>query len=252
MKIEDYLAEGGVLTSPDNAPPRYRAELMRLMASFVDSELAAAAGFAGEINSGPSISARVAAARIVMEKTANAGRVLEVMGDFGANTERYVGAHPWAERLPREADIGATRREGDMRLAVFNYPLAGWVDALVFELIMGFAAEVQLGEFVRVSYAPLAEIFREIVPVEAEHTAEAERALIALSDSKADMAAAQESATYWWPRVAVSFGAADAPREKLLMAMGLRHRTNAEMRATWEEMAGAALTVLGLDRPEKG
>ena len=32
MTIEDYLAAGGLLTAPDNAPPRYRGELMRLMA----------------------------------------------------------------------------------------------------------------------------------------------------------------------------------------------------------------------------
>ena len=46
MNIEDYLAQGGVLTAPGNAPARYRGELMRLMSSFVDSELAASAGFA--------------------------------------------------------------------------------------------------------------------------------------------------------------------------------------------------------------
>lgn len=40
MNLDDYLAQGGVLTSPDNAPPRYRGELLRLMSSFVDSELA--------------------------------------------------------------------------------------------------------------------------------------------------------------------------------------------------------------------
>ena len=49
MPIEDYLAQGGKLTSPGNVPPRYRGELLRLMASFVDSELAASAGFAGSI-----------------------------------------------------------------------------------------------------------------------------------------------------------------------------------------------------------
>ena len=44
MNIEDYLAQGGVLTAPGNVPARYRGELMRLMSSFVDSELAASAG----------------------------------------------------------------------------------------------------------------------------------------------------------------------------------------------------------------
>ncbi len=41
MPIEAYLAQGGKLTTPENAPPRYRGELLRLMATFVDSELAA-------------------------------------------------------------------------------------------------------------------------------------------------------------------------------------------------------------------
>ena len=69
MPIEDYLAQGGVLTSPDNVPARYRGELLRLMATFVDSELAASAGFADTINAAPGITARIAAARIVLEKT---------------------------------------------------------------------------------------------------------------------------------------------------------------------------------------
>ena len=62
MAIEDYLEAGGVLTSPANAPPRYRGELMRLMAAFVDSELAGSAGFADAINYAPGVKERIAAA----------------------------------------------------------------------------------------------------------------------------------------------------------------------------------------------
>ena len=102
MPIEDYLAQGGVLTSPANAPARYRGELLRLMATFVDSELAASAGFADTINAAPGITARIAAARIVLEKTDHAERVLKLMGDFGADVARYAVHHPWAARLPRD------------------------------------------------------------------------------------------------------------------------------------------------------
>ncbi len=250
MKIEDYLAQGGVLSSPDNAPPRYRAELLRLMATFVDSELAAAAGFADMINAGPGIPERIAAARIVMEKTENAGRVLRIMGDFGANTDRYVGAHPWADRLAREADIGATRREGDMRLSVFNYPLTTWADSVVMHLLMGLAAEEQLGEFSRVSYGPLAEAFREIAPIEAAHTLSARKGLEHLIDTGTDRAALQASVDYWWPRVAVSFGREVSSRAATLGAFGLRHQTNAELRGCWERRAGAELEGLGLTAPQ--
>ena len=63
MPIEDYLAQGGQLTSPANVPARYRGELLRLMASFVDSELAASAGLADTIHDAPGITARIAACR---------------------------------------------------------------------------------------------------------------------------------------------------------------------------------------------
>ena len=121
MSIEDYLAHGGKLTSPGNVPARYRGELLRLMASFVDSELAASAGFADSINDAPGIKSRIAAAKITLEKADHADRVLRLMAEFGVDTERYEDVHPWADRLARDADIGATRQEGDMR----TLP-AGW------------------------------------------------------------------------------------------------------------------------------
>ena len=64
MPIEQYLQEGGVLSSPDNVTPRYRGELLRLMASFVDSELAGSAGFADIINDAPGIQERISGAAV--------------------------------------------------------------------------------------------------------------------------------------------------------------------------------------------
>ena len=94
MPIDDYLAKGGVLSSPANVPPRYRGELLRLMASFVDSELAGSAGFADTINDAPGIQERICAARIVLEKADHAGKVLQVMETFGADGGRYAVHHP--------------------------------------------------------------------------------------------------------------------------------------------------------------
>ena len=226
MSIEDYLAQGGVLTSPANVPPRYRAELMKLMATFVDSELAGAAGFADIINEGPGIKERIAAARIVLEKTDHADKVLAVMGEFGVDRGRYANHHPWTARLARDADIGATRGAHDMRLAVFNYPLAGWADAVVMNLLMGRAVVVQLAEFQLVSYQPLATAFRSIAPVELRHAELAEEGLERLvgEGQGVDL---QASVAYWWPRVAASFGQAESSRFGALRAMGLRRSTNA-------------------------
>ncbi|WP_137702247.1 Phenylacetic acid catabolic protein [Marimonas lutisalis] len=245
MNLTDYLAQGGKLTSPANVPPRYRAELLKLMATFVDSELAGAAGFADAINAGPGIKERIAAAKIVLEKTDNADKVLKLMGEFGADTARYANHHPWTARLDRDADIGASRTEHDMRLAVFNYPLAGWGDAVVMNLLMGRAVGVQMEEFKRVSYQPLAEAFRAIAPVEARHAELAEEGIERLiSEGQGD--SLQASVEYWWPRVAASFGIGNPERFEALKSMGLRHTPNADLRNTWEERAGSALSRQGL------
>lgn len=245
MSIEAYLAAGGVLSNPTNVPARYRAELMKLMATFVDSELAGAAGFADVINLGPGIKERIAAARIVLEKTDHAGKVLTIMGDFGADTARYASHHPWTERLERDADIGASRSDHDMRLAVFNYPLQGWADAVVMNLLMGQAVAVQLAEFSSVSYQPLAEVLRAIAPVEARHAELAEEGLQRLLQD-GDKPVLQASVDYWWPRVAASFGSASSAKADSLRAMGLRKSSNADLNIRWSDKAGSVLTKLGL------
>ena len=245
MSIAAYLAGGGRLTSPENVPPRYRAELMKLMATFVDSSLAGAAGFADTINAGPGIKQRIAAAKIVLEKTDNADRVLRIMGEFGADTARYATHHPWTARLDRNADIGATRSTHDMRLAVFNYPIRGWADAVVMNLLMGRAVVVQLGELTQVSYQPLAEAFRAILPVERRHAELAEEGMPQVVNAEGP-GAVQAMVDYWWPRVAASFGSERSEKFDALKAMGLRRTPNAELRARWETDLRALLEGLGL------
>ncbi|GAB1378875.1 Phenylacetic acid catabolic protein [Pararhodobacter aggregans] len=246
MSIEDYLAHGGKLTSPGNVPARYRGELLRLMASFVDSELAASAGFADSINDAPGIKSRIAAAKITLEKADHAERVLRLMAEFGVDTERYEGVHPWADRLPRDADIGATRRDGDMRLSVFHYPLQGWIDAVVMNVVQGLAAKVQLAELSQVSYQPLAEVFRAIAPIEARHAELGIEGLAQIARTEGGRAAAEASLAYWLPRVAAGFGAANSARFERLSRLGLRHRTNAAMLAEWEAEIAALRADLTL------
>ena len=245
MTITDYLAQGGKLTSPANVPPRYRAELLKIMATFVDSSLAGAAGFADLINAGPGIKERIAAARIVLEKTDNADRALRIMGEFGADTARYATHHPWTARLPRDADIGTTRGEHDMRLAVLNYPIEGWAASVVMNLLMGRAVVVQLQELAQVSYQPLAEAFRAILPIELHHADLALEGVEKLLTTE-DKSILQASATYWWPRVASSFGAVASQKFDTVQAMGLRDLPNADLRAQWEDVAGQILNRLGL------
>lgn len=247
MPIEDYLAKGGVLTSPANVPARYRGELLRLMAIFVDSELAGSAGFADTINTAPGITARIAACRITLEKADHAERVLGLMGDFGADQGRYATHHPWAGRLPRDADLGQARHGGDMRLAVFHYPIQGWVDGVVMNVLQGLAAGVTLDEMSKVSYAPLAEVFRAIAPRERRHTELGITGLAKIAATEEGRASAREAIAYWQPRVADSFGTASSARFETLRRFGLRHRPNEALLADWTQKVRETLAPLGLN-----
>lgn len=249
LSIEDYLAQGGKLTSPGNASPRYRAELMRLMATFVDSELAGSAGFAACVNDGPGITERIAAARIVLEKLDHAERVLKIMAEFGADSSRYVTHHPWTARLARDADIGTSRQGGDMRLNVFHYPIEGWIDAVAMNVLMGRATVIQLREFARVSYQPLAETFAAILPREQRH---AELGLAGLQRIVAEAdgrTQAQASIAYWYPRVTDSFGSVGSTRFDALKRFGIRHTPNGTMLDAWRKEVSALLADLDLAVP---
>lgn len=246
MNIEDYLAQGGVLTAPGNVPARYRGELMRLMSSFVDSELAASAGFASSINFAPGIRERIAASRITLEKADHAERVLAVMGDFGTDTGRYQTQHDWAARVDRDSDLGAARQQGDMRLSVFHYPITGWTDAVVMNVLQGLATGVQMTELTRVSYAPLAEVFREIAPREARHAELGLEGLARIVDTDAGRAQAQASLSYWRPRVAAGFGVANSTRYDTQARFGIRHTPNETLLARWNALADEHLGALGL------
>lgn len=242
LDIQEYLAKGGKLSAPDNTPPRYRAELMRIMASFVDSELAGAAGFADLINAGPGIKERITAARIVTEKLDHAERVLKIMGDFGANTARYMSVHPWAARVEREEDLGAERFVGDMRLNVFHYPLEGWADAVAMNVLMGRATGIQLNELSLCSYQPLAEAFLEILPREQRHAELGEEGIKRIAEDEAGRDEVKASFDYWLPRVEASFGAPQSERFEMLNKFGLRHHSNEDLLGEWQKGADQYLS----------
>ena len=109
-----------------------------------------------------------------------------------------------------------------MRLNVFHYPLAGWTDSVVMNVLMGNATVLQLGDLAECSYQPLAEAFRAILPRERRHMelgVEALRGLVADPSARVGVAA---SLAYWHPRVAASFGSAASTRFETQRRFGLR------------------------------
>ncbi|MDJ0947981.1 MAG: phenylacetate-CoA oxygenase subunit PaaI [Alphaproteobacteria bacterium] len=243
------IATGDKIGDEDEVTPGYRGELMRLMAIFVDSELAGAAGFVDVINRAPGLRERIVTARIVSEKFNHAEEVLALLEKFGVSPELYVRSHPWAARLDRAADLQNRRIGGDKRLNVFHYPLEGWIDSVTMNMLMGAASSIQLAELVDCSYAPLADAMKDIVPREERHARFGETGLAQAIERASSTVAAQASVDYWFPRVAATFGRLDSDRFELYKAYGLRQHSNADLLDRWLGDVRPRLKKVGLTGP---
>lgn len=245
--LAERIKSGDTIAGPQHVTPGYRTELMRLMVVLVDSELAGAAGFADLINAAPTLEDRVLAARMVSEKYAHANRVLALLEPFGVKPDLYLAEHAWAGRVDRSANLGTRRLGGDKRLNVFHYPLQGWLDALVFEMLMGSASVVQLSDQAESSYGPYAEALTEVIAGEGRHAHQGEAALATVIERSGNLTRPQAALAYWQPRVAASFGHGDSNRLTLYRDYGLRERSNADLLDTWRVEIGARIAKLGLE-----
>jgi len=259
---QDFLqriAAGNRIAAPEGealrcggeaVPAAYRSELMRLVVVFADSELAGAAGFCPFINRGPGLRERIVAAKIVAEKYVHAEMALQLLQPFGVNPMLYVRSHAWDSRLDRNVDLGTRRIGGDKRLNVFHYPLEGWEDAVVFNMMMGGATAIQLAEMAQSSYIPLAQAITQILPREQQHAQLGESGVAQAIQRSGSKTAAQAAVDYWHPRVVATFRRVDSDHAATYIRYGLRRRGSAEMLNDWQLQAAAALKRLGLAIPD--
>ena len=246
----DAPSSNGLHCAGEPVPADYRNELMRLVVVFVDSELAGAAGFCPFINRGPGVRERIVAAKIVTEKYVHAEMGIRLLEPFGVNPVLYVRSHAWDSRLDRHIDLGTRRIGGDKRLNVFHYPLEGWEDAVVFNMLMGAATAIQLAEMTQCSYAPLATAIAQILPREQEHAQLGESGVRLAIEQSGSPAAVQAAVNYWHPRVAATFGRVDSDHAATYIQYGLRRRSSADMLGDWQKQSAAALRRLNLAIPD--
>ena len=114
-------------------------------------------------------------------------------------------------------------------------------------VLQGLAAGVTLDEMSKVSYAPLAEVFRAIAPRERRHTELGITGLATIAATEEGRASARGAIAYWQPRVADSFGTPSSTRFETLRRFGLRHRPNEALLADWTQKVRETLAPLGLN-----
>ncbi len=243
------VTAGESITDAAQMTPRYRAEVMRLLAILIDSELAGAAGFVNSLNTAPTLDDRVNVARIISEKFDHARQVLALLGAFGVDPYLYVNEHAWDARLGRPSNLGTRRVGGDKRLNVFHYPIESWTDAATLMLLMGTASTIQLGDQAHSSYQPFAEVIGPIIKRESAHSDEGAASLGRAIAAYGVPDKAQMAVGYWYPRVVDTFGRLESERLETYRAYGLRRQSNADLLDAWRDVIAPRLQTLGLSAP---
>jgi 1,2-phenylacetyl-CoA epoxidase catalytic subunit len=242
----EFGLDAPVSHASDTSEP-YREAVLKVLSIFVDSQLAAAANFNDAMHTCPSIHDRVTAARVVLDKTANAEKFIPVMHEFGAATDKYLVHHPWAARHERVAPLDtAMVGRRDMRNPVFDFPLLNWKDAIVWAVLVGQSSNLQITDFCEMSYQPGAGVFQEIQPVEHHHhglALEEFQKYAAVPENRQPL---QTSIDYWWPRVSAGFGKNGSKTSQILEIFGLRRMSNAALRAQWVSDMEGLVTEFGL------
>jgi ring-1,2-phenylacetyl-CoA epoxidase subunit PaaA len=118
---------------------------------------------------------------------------------------------------------------------------------VVMNVLMGLAVSVQLKEFSRISYAPLAEVFDAIAPREQRHAELGVEGLSRIVASEEGRLDARKAVAFWHPRVAASFGQAGSARFETLKRFGLRHQSNEALLQDWTNAASRQLAALNLN-----
>ncbi len=245
----DHVAGGGRIETAAEMSAAYRGEIVRVMTVLVDSGLAAAAGFADTINRAPGLAERQAMVRIVGEKLAHAGRLLELLQPFGVQSDLYLRTHPWAARIGRDIDLGLRRIPGDKRLNVFHYPLQSWHDALLVNWLVGLSLSIQLEDLSNSSYAPLARALAGMAAAERELAALSEPLLATAIERDGKALPAQTALDYWYARAAATFGHRESDRFALYRRYGLRKEANDVLLGRWRTLIDPRLAVLKLMVP---
>lgn len=161
-----------------------------------------------------------------------------------------LGIDPEPLRLEAEEGLDRGRK---LRLA--TYPLTSWTEGLVFRFLYSLVLQAQAEATIGSNYIPYAVVAQKIyfrfgmvewpADVGSPHR---ERIARAIREEGFDTV--QRLVDRWWPLALDSFGQPESPNDEAYVRLGLKTRSNAFTRTTFEKTARAELHALGLSAPK--
>lgn len=156
------------------------------------------------------------------------------------------------EGLLHELGIDTTSPEAYSSIEALNmlHEIKTWADLAVFNTLMDRAGGVQLLDYAECSYAPLARAGVFVGRDERGHAAMGLQHLRGVCVTEEGRAQAQQSLQFWYPIALDMFGTSTGRRQWKYIELGLKTKSNEQLRNEFIGEINPILEELGLTPPD--
>lgn len=261
MAAREYTAEdkalfeeiknGRTFDKGDEMPELYQKALLNLLWMQGDSEYSGALGYMPWIEKAPGLQEKVLVAQIVKDEMRHASVIYKMLRDLGHNVDEHIDNSELSYKLEEdEINIGGKRMKSDYRVNIFYYNIKYWTDFILFNFLMDRAAGHQLEDTLHSSYLPWKKGIEGIYKEEVMHLTHGDKWVKILAQDPEDKKFLQERLNLWWPRVMNVFGKTIGGGNDLYVNLGLKARTNKEVRDIFVKEIQELCDEVGLIVPE--
>lgn len=250
LKLFTDIKNGKTFEAEDQMPAFYRKHLLNLLWMQGDSEYSGALGYMPWIEKAPTVQEKVIVAQMVKDEMRHASVIYRLLDELGQDTKSHTEAKELGYKLDEDQiNIGFKRLKDDYRVNIFYYDIKYWTDYILFNFLMDRAAGHQLQDTFNSSYLPWKKAIEGIYKEEVMHLAHGDKWVKILANDPSQKAFLQERLNLWWPRVMNVFGSAQGASNDLYVNLGLKQRTNGEIREVFIKEIQAMCDEVGLKLP---
>lgn len=217
-----------------NASPEYQVAIQKLVISHAINELHGARVFdEPAVAYAPNPYAKWLTCRVAMEEYGHHHRFFELGKEIG---------------IPAESML--PEKTSKKPLSMFEFPLASWEEFVAIKLLGDLAEILQVEDLLHCTFHPLRNLARMTMPEEKFHHqfgVDFGRELVKDPVAKAKLQAAVDRV---FPFIPSFFGRSGSKNNQMYRDLGIKLRTNEDMRADYLARAKAACDLVGLTLPE--
>jgi ring-1,2-phenylacetyl-CoA epoxidase subunit PaaA len=250
-KLFEEIKRGRTFDKGDKLPPLYEKHLKNLLWMQADSEYSGSLGYVPWIHKAPTLMEKVLVAQIAKDEMRHAQVIYKILDNLGEDTISHINRHELDYKLEDDLiQIGFKRLKDDYRVNIFYYSITYWTDFILFNFLMDRAAGHQLEDTLESSYLPWKEGIVGIYKEETMHVAHGDKWIKKLANDPDEKPFLQERLNLWWPRVLNVFGNAKGASNPIYVKLGLKKRTNLEVRQVFMDEIKGITDECGLTLPE--